>query len=189
MRVLERAAPLCWLLVLAGCAPAAEQPAGAAADPAAIVARFDCFAANSAWGYTLSGTVVDANGTIWRYGRRGEAWLPQIERAGSDTFVSAQDLRTKFAQARVVGSVAADVLRQKSALIAPAAAGAITRADTGVRDAGTSVCHAYVEDAAHARFRDVELGSDGGVADERVANAAAEAAQLLDWLRSIGVAR
>jgi len=73
-------------------------------------------------------------------------------------------------------------------LAAQAASGAITTVDTGTRDAGSSSCHAYLADAAGTRYRDVELGSDGGVADTRVVNAAPEAQQLLDWLRAIGVA-
>jgi hypothetical protein len=186
--VRERLRLACCVLALSGCAPAAEQSA-TPAYAAAIVPRFDCFAANSAWGHTLSGKVVDASGTIWSYGHRGQAWLPSVEREGGAAYLPAAELRAKYAQAHAGGSVAADVLQQKIALVAAAAAGAVTRSDTGVRDAGSSTCHAYVEDTAHARYRDVELGSDGGVADERVANAAPEAAQLLEWLRSIGVAR
>lgn len=179
----------CCVLILCGYAPAAEPPAAIASDPGSIVPRFDCFAANSAWGHTLSGKVIDANGTIWSYGRRGQAWLPQVERDGGAAYLSAGELRAKYAQAHVAGNVAADVLQENTAAIAAAAAGTITRSDTGVRDAGSSTCHAYVEDSARARFRDVELGSDGGVADQRVTNAAPEAAQLLAWLHSVDVAR
>lgn len=160
-----------------------------AADPAAIVPVFDCYRTNSAWGFTLSGKVVDADGTIWSYSRRGQPWLPQQAGAGEANYLGAADLHAKYAGAKSSGKVDVTVLQQQTALIAKAAEGKVTRADTGVRDAGTSTCHAYLADAAKARYRDVELGSDGGVADSHFSNAAAEAMQLIDWLRSIGVAK
>jgi hypothetical protein len=74
-------------------------------------------------------------------------------------------------------------------LIDAAGAGKLAVADSGARDAGSSSCHAYVHDAARKRYRDIELGSDGGVSDMRTTNDAPAAQQLLKWLRSVGVAQ
>ncbi|HZX90266.1 MAG TPA: hypothetical protein VFE67_06460, partial [Rudaea sp.] len=83
----------------------------------------------------------------------------------------------------------AAALAENKALIDAAGSGKLTIADGGARDAGSSGCHAYVHDAAHKRYRDIELGSDGGVSDMRTTNDAPEAQQLLKWLRSVGVAK
>ena len=137
----------------------------------------------------LQGAAVDRYGTIWRYRMRGrDLSPPAIEQAGA-TFRAAAALRGKFAHAERAGSVAIPALQQHVALIAAAASGKLTTRDTGVRDAGSSTCHAYVADVAHARYRDVELGSDGAVADTQRVNDAPAAATLLAWLRSIGVAQ
>jgi len=98
-------------------------------------------------------------------------------------------LRAKFETAEPASHADASVLATQVALVDKAAQGTITRADTGARDAGTSTCHAYVRDEAHDRYRDIELGSDGAVSDSRVTNSAAEAQQLIEWLRSVGVAK
>jgi hypothetical protein len=163
-------------------------PVQATSADEAIVPVFDCYQTNSAWGFTLSGKVVDAKGSIWSYGRRGKAWLP-TRTAHEPTLLKAADLHEKYDDAKRVGNIDATLLQQKSALLAAAAAGKISVADTGARDAGSSSCHAYIRDEARDAYRDVELGSDGGVSDMRVTNSAVEAPQLLDWLRSIGVAR
>lgn len=165
--------------------PTSAEPASQAAplDPV-----FDCFHANSAWGFSLAGKVIDSSGKIWSYGRRGQAWLPTVLKDRDAVYLTAADLQAKFAQSKQVGSVDAKALAENSALIAKAAQGTLARTDTGTRDAGSSTCHAYIRDEAHQRYRDVELGSDGGVSDTRDTNSAAEAQALLTWLKSVGVA-
>jgi hypothetical protein len=170
-------------------APSTERPAPKAAAPAApIDALFDCYAANSAWGLTYSGKVVDRAGQIRSYRARGKA-LPVATDVAGQRYVGATELSAKFADSVASGSVDGNTLAEHVAQIDKAAAGTLSGSDTGVRDAGTSTCHAYLPDSGGQRYRDVELGSDGGVADHRVVNDAAEAKALLDWLRSIGVAR
>ena len=165
-------------------APASTAPTAATLDPV-----FDCYQANSAWGYSLSGKVIDRDGKIWSYGKRGKAWLPALVKEGDAVYLTAADLQGKFADAKVAGNVDAKALADNSALITKAAEGKLTQTDTGTRDAGSSTCHAYVHDEARQRYRDIELGSDGGVCDMRIANDAVEAQTLLTWLKSAGVAK
>jgi hypothetical protein len=174
---------------------AAAKEAGSPAKPAAAESVlpaepvFDCYHVNSAWGYVLAGKFVDAQGNIWSYGKRGQAWLPALVKEQDQVYLKETELREKYTEVKPAGSVDAKVLADKSVAIAAAAAGAVTRADTGTRDAGSSSCHAYIHDAPHARYRDVELGSDRGISDVRITNSAPEAQELLVWLASLGVAK
>lgn len=162
--------------------PAAAPVPSAPADPV-----FDCYAANSAWGLMYAGKMIDRNGDIWAYSERGKS-LPAASQVQGITYFTQAALQAKYAQAKKSGSVDAKALAEKTALIEKASAGKITRTDAGVRDAGSSACHAYVFDAAGQRYRDVELGSDGHVSDMRTTNDAGEAQDLLTWLKSVGVA-
>jgi len=180
------------LALVAGFAETASAQATDAAPPVAtqaLVPVFDCFATNSAWGFTLSGKVVDAGGNVFSYGRRGKAWLVVPVAEGSAMYYPEADLQDKFSDARRTGQIDAAALAANTALIDAAGAGKLAVADGGARDAGSSSCHAYVHDAARKRYRDVDLGSDGGVSDVRMTNDAPEAQQLLTWLRSVGVAK
>jgi hypothetical protein len=178
------------LLTVTATVAAAEPPAAtpdSAASVAPIDPLFDCYRANSAWGLSYSGKVIDHSGQIWSYSRRGKA-LPVPARENDIAYHKSADLLAKYAGRAQNFHVDAKALAENAALIEKAAAGKITRTDTGVRDAGTSTCHAYLFDAAGKRYRDIELGSDGGVGDQRISNDAAEAQSLIEWLRSIGVA-
>lgn len=155
---------------------------------AAIDPLFDCYSANSAWGLNIVGKVVDRGGRVWTYRQRGKA-LPEATVEGGRSSFDALALRTKYVGATGDVQIDAAIVAQKIALIEKADKGVVTASDTGVRDAGTSTCHAYVAEAGGSRYHDVELGSDGGAADRRFVNDASEAKDLLDWLRSIGVAR
>jgi hypothetical protein len=180
------------LFAISGHAAEPSAPA-AASNPAPAVATldpvFDCYHANSAWGFTLGGKVIDSKGKIWSYGKRGQAWLPTRVEEDDASYLTAKDLQAKFLEAKEAGNVEAKALTDNAALIAKAAQGKLTQADTGTRDAGTSACHAYIHDEARQRYRDVDLGSDGGINDVRTTNSMAEAQTLLAWLKSIGVAK
>ncbi|MGA9335633.1 MAG: hypothetical protein WBV39_15240 [Rudaea sp.] len=183
-------------LVAAAISAAAAPPTQGAtpATASTVAARsldpvFDCYRMNSAWGFMLAGAMIDSGGTIYRYHIQGKPWAPTPKRIDGIDWFKAADLRTKFASAKADGSVGANALKENIALIAKAATGKVQDSDTGVRDAGTSTCHAYIHDAAGQRYRDVELGSDGGVADSRTGNDAPAAQTLLGWLRSVNVAR
>ena len=186
-------ATACAFRVASARSAAADEPPAPAQKPAetaasTLVPLFDCYRTNSAWGYTLSGRLIDVDGRLWTYGRRGKAWLPQAMEDAGVRFYPAADLLEKYTDAQQSGSVDAATLAEKSKLIADAAAGQMVPEDSGVRDAGYSGCHAYVRNAAHRGYRDVDLGSDGGVNDTRVKNDSEAAQQLLAWLRSIKVA-
>ena len=168
-----------------GAASEVEEPATAAV----LVPLFDCFSTNSAWGLTLSGRLIDAAGNVFSYGRRGKAWLVMPDTEQGANYYSEAVLQDKFSDARRTGQVDAAALAANAALIDAAGAGKLDVVDGGTRDAGSSGCHAYVHDTVRRRYRDIDLGSDGGVSDVRTTNAAAEAQQLLKWLRSVGVAR
>ncbi len=161
-----------------------DSPASAASiDPV-----FDCYRANSAWGLAYSGKVIDRDGRILSYAARDKA-LPEPRKSNDHTLYDAADLVAKYAGGTRGSRIEASALAEHVALIEKASTGKIVSTYTGVRDAGTSTCHAYVFDAAAKRYRDIELGSDDGVADRRVSNDAAEAQALLQWLRASGVAR
>ena len=170
-------------------APSSDGPAVKTAAPAEpIDPLFDCYAANSAWGLTYSGKVIDRGGQVWSYHARGRA-LPVAADESGKRYVNASELAAKFLEPAAASSVDSKALAEHAAQVEQAATGTLTSNDTGVRDAGTSTCHAYLSEAGAKRYRDVELGSDGGVADRRFVNDAAEAKTLLEWLRAIGVAR
>ena len=184
--------PIITLVVSATFAAAASAQASeteSAATAPAPVPLLDCFAMNSACGFTLSGKFIDTDGNVFSYGRRGKAWLaiPVVEQDAK--YYAEADLLEKFDDARRTSQIDGAALATNSALIGAAGAGKLTIADGGARDAGSSGCHAYVHDAARKRYRDIDLGSDGGVSDVRTTNDAPEAQQLLKWLRSVGVAR
>jgi len=185
-------APIIALALSAALAAGTPAQAGDAETPVAaqtLVPLFDCFAMNSAWGFTLSGKLIDAGGNVFSYGRRGKAWLAMPVMEGSAKYYSEADLQDKSSDARRTGQIDAATLAANTALIDAAGAGKLAVADGGARDAGSSGCHAYVHDAARKRYRDIELGSDGGVSDTRITNDAPAAQQLLKWLSSVGVAQ
>ena len=171
----------------AGPAAAANADAHASAT-APVDPLFDCYRSNSAWGLTYSGNVVDRNGQVWSYSQRGKA-LPLPTRQGERNSYGATDFSKKYEGSATSRKIDAADLAAHTALIEKAAEGKVTSTPTGVRDAGLSSCHAYMRDSATGRYRDVELGSDSGVSDVRVVNDAPEAKTLLDWLRTVGVAR
>ena len=167
----------------------ADSPATSATSAAApIDPVFDCYSANSAWGLSYAGKTIARDGRVWRYRERGKA-LPERSGEPGHGSYDAAALRAKFAAATAAEQIDAATLAEKVALIERAAAGNITSSDTGVRDAGTSSCHAYLAAEQGKRYRDIELGSDAGVGDRRIVNDAPEAQGLLDWLRSVGVAK
>ncbi|HSE12539.1 MAG TPA: hypothetical protein VLB69_07885 [Rudaea sp.] len=179
------------MLIAAAASPvsADAEDTGERAQAQRIVPVFDCYRTNSAWGFTLSGKVIDADGNIYSYGRRGKGWLATPVKEQDATYYSEADLLDKFAGARRSGSVDAAALVENTQLIEAARSGKLSIVDGGARDAGYSGCHAYVRDASHARYRDVDLGSDGGVTDMHTTSDAPAATQLLHWLQSVGVAQ
>ena len=159
---------------------AAEAPV--AADPV-----FECYRVHSAWGFGMDGAMIDSSGAIFRYSTEKDPRPDFRDPAGENYWPSAS-LRSRLFGLQRAGSVDTGKLPEYVALIAKAAEGSIARNDTGVRDAGSSTCHAYVFEAAHQRFRDVMLGSDDAVADFRLTSSAPEAKQLIEWLKTNGVA-
>ena len=171
--------------------PALAQTSASAqlAPTSAITPVFDCFHINFAWGFSLAGKLVDSDGSIYSYRKTKPAWLPQEVVENGVRYLGDADLQAKYAEREKGGSIDPKTLAEKIALIEAAAKGKVVNEDGGARDAGSSSCHAYVRDAAKARYRDVDLGSDGGVNDVRTRNDAAQAQDLLAWLKSVGVAK
>jgi hypothetical protein len=173
-------------------ATTADEVATAASDSSISAATidpvFDCYRANSAWGLSYSGKVIGRNGWVWSYSTRGKT-LPEPQRDHDRNNYQAADLVAKYADGTRGTRIDESALAEHVAQIEKADAGMITSTDTGVRDAGTSTCHAYMFDPVAQRYRDVDLGSDGGVGDRRIVNDSPQARSLLDWLHSVGVAR
>ena len=150
---------------------------------------FECYRVNYAWGFSMSGAAIGRDGTTLHYSVHDRDLRPTPRKGGGAVYYEASNLRARFIGATPTGTVvAADSLRDNVALIDDAAKGNVSASPTGVRDAGTSTCHAYVLESGTHRYRDVELGSDGAVTDMRFDNDAKAAATLLDWLRTVGVA-
>jgi len=174
-------------------APSTAAPSSAAPSPAAATSQstpvFDCFHINFAWGFTLSGKFIDADGTIYSYRRKQPAWLPKAIEEDGRRYLSQADLDAKYVERTKIGSLVTSELDTHRGTIEAAGAGKLVQAGPGANDAGTSSCHAYIHDAAKGRFRDVNLGSDGGISDSPQRNDAKEAEALMTWLKSIGVAR
>ncbi|HET7777771.1 MAG TPA: hypothetical protein VFL07_04405, partial [Rudaea sp.] len=103
-------------LAAAGSARAGETETAAGAQ--ALVPVFDCFAMNSAWGFTLSGKLIDSDGNVFSYGRRGKAWLVTPATEGGAKYYSEADLQDKFSDARRTGQqIDAAALAGNKALI------------------------------------------------------------------------
>jgi hypothetical protein len=150
---------------------------------------FDCFHINFAWGFTLSGRFINADGTIYSYHKTKPAWLPRTNEQDGARYLTQSDLDAKYDERTKIGSIVASELDAQRGAIEAAASGKLVQAGPGAHDAGTSSCHAYIHDAPNARFRDVNLGTDGGVSDSPLRNDAPKAQVLLDWLKSVGVAK
>lgn len=149
---------------------------------------FECHRVNYAWGFAMAGKAIDADGNILSYSLRDKDLRPKPVYENGYTYFPAAQMNARFADAQNAGKVDTAKLAENIALIDKAALGKITTIDGGARDAGASSCHAYVFDAAKERYRDIELGSDGGVSDTKNVNGAPEAKTLIDWLKSVGVA-
>lgn len=169
--------------------PPPAQPASPAAPLTQALPLFDCFHINFAWGFTLSGKYIDADGTIYSYRKQKPAWLPKAIVEDGKRFLTQADLDAKYVERTKIGSLVASELDAHRGAIEAAAAGKLVQAGPGANDAGTSSCHAYIHDASRGRFRDVDLGSDGGISDSPQRNDAKEAQELMTWLKSVGVAR
>ncbi len=168
-------------------AAAVDTSATAPLDPV-----FDCFHVSTAWGFALSGTMIDRQGNIYRYRMHGKGWAPPSTQVDGATYyrdaTCARSLLTQKAMAASMPGPLAEMPPENAALIVKSADGEIQRADTGTRDAGSSTCHAYMYEPTQQRYRDVELGSDGGASDMRDSNSSADAQTLLEWLKSVDVA-
>ncbi|HZP65891.1 MAG TPA: hypothetical protein VFB32_06240 [Rudaea sp.] len=152
-----------------------------------FVPVFDCYTENPTWGAPLSGKFVDHGGAILAY-RSDKDIRPRETREDGAVWLDGAELAAKFANATEVGRVDVSLVTAKALLVEAAAKGKLEHQAGRAIDAGLRSCHAYVADAAHARYRDVDLGTDGGASDRRVVNTAPEAAELIGWLRDIGVA-
>jgi hypothetical protein len=146
---------------------------------------FDCYAVNYAWGFSLSGYYVDDAGTVYRYQRDGARWLPTTAPEHGRPAYSAADLQAKYRDARAVAHVDATTLQQKTAQIERAAAGAVTRSAKGA-DQGRQACVAYLVSTQTGNYLEIVLNAEGDVPER---NAAREAQELLQWLRSLDTAK
>ncbi len=176
------------LLPIVACA--AQAPVATPAPMSAISAPvFDCFHINSAWGFSMSGRFIDSDGTIYSYQRKAPPWMPRDIVEGDRHYLRDEDLQSKYEGREKVGSVTVSELDHHRASIEAAGKGKLVHAGPAANDAGSSSCHAYVRDAGKSRYRDVNLGTDGGVSDMPLRNDSTQAQDLLAWLKTVGVSK
>lgn len=176
------------LLPIVACA--AQAPTATPTSTAAISTPvFDCFHINSAWGFSMSGRFIDSDGTIYSYQRKAPAWMPHEIVESDSRFLRDEDLQSKYAGREKVGNVSAHELELHRASIEAAGKGKLVQAGPTANDAGSSSCHAYVRDAGKNRYRDVNLGTDGGISDMPMRNDSTQAQELIAWLKTVGVSK
>jgi hypothetical protein len=159
-------------------------PPAAAAEPV-----FDCYREVWAWSYSLTGTFVDRAGGVSTYDKHTVPWRPTPVTEQGQLFFTEADLGTKLSGSSAAGTrIDAAALEPQLALIGAAAAGPIASEDGHARDVGSSVCYAYVHDAAGRRYRAIGLGSYGPT-ETRIRNASDAAQRLMSWLTTTGIAR
>jgi hypothetical protein len=156
-----------------------------AATPHTGRVLFDCYSVNYAWGFTLSGYYVDDAGTVHAYQSTGPRWLPTTPAENERSAYSEAELRAKYRAAGAIARVDATTLKEKIALIERAANGAITRKAAGA-DQGRQACVAYVVSPRSGNYLEIVLNAEGDVQER---NAAREAQELLQWLRSLDPAK
>ncbi|MEP6941061.1 MAG: hypothetical protein ABI846_14940 [Rudaea sp.] len=192
--MMNRLACIPFAALLVSTAVAAQPPTGErvpvayppAAKPAPV---FDCFHINFAWGFRLGGRFIDADGTIYRYEKQKPAWLPQAIDENGARYLTQADLDAKYVERVKIGSIVASEIELHRASIEAAAQGKLVQSGPAANDAGSSSCHAYVRDTGNDRYRDVNLGTDGGVSDAPLRNDSAQAQELIAWLKSVGVSK
>jgi hypothetical protein len=145
---------------------------------------FECSSINFAWGHRHRGYYVRRDGTLLRYDRSGDPWVPESA-IGEDGRVAEADLRAKFSTAETYRQIPAARVAAKARLLPRAAEGRPTKKHTAY-DAGTSGCVGYLFDAATRQYETIQLGSEG---DFRIENPKSEAKGLREWLRELAPPR
>ncbi len=148
------------------------------ADEAVGKIIFDCYYANAAWGYQLSGVYIDSTGQIFKYNRNGNPWLPDSVKSGANVYPQS-DLMEKYLNTELVGKIGQKMLDEKIQLIKSAATGTISNKATAF-DAGERSCVAYIYNRNAKSYRAITLGSKG---DVTTINSAPAAQELYAWLQ------
>lgn len=139
---------------------------------------FESYSVDLTWGYKLTGIYIEADGSVWEYESAGTPWYPEKLKSGE---LTATDMLTKHRNARQVGWVDREQLRDMAGLIGAAARGSVA-ADPGWGELGGSLDVAYKFDRGSSIYREVVLSGNGS----RVAtNSSPEAQVLLDYLRDV----
>jgi hypothetical protein len=133
---------------------------------------------NYAWVPTFKGFVVEADGKIHSYDRKGATWTEQ------DSYTPGQ-LDEKFAPNRALVTTrptneVADVANKVAALPNDN----LSAPKMVCADAGTLTYRAYKYDAAAARYTPVLLRMEGDRAQQ---NTSAAAQDLISYVRSLGL--
>lgn len=165
------------LLVCAACSMKSEsERALMRQEPGKVL--FESYTVEQTWGYKLSGMYIESDGTVWAYEYTGTPWYP--EKLKSDE-LSERDMLIKHKNARQIGTVDPNALKDMAAMIKPAARGKVTRVSgPGTGDGTLEV--AYLLDRKASTYHEIILAGQG---DRVAANNAAEAQLLLDYLHNV----
>ena len=97
-----------------------------AQDPAPIGAPvFDCYHVNRAWGFLLTGTVIDDRGRMFNYRSANRAVIPAAAADSTPAFIADADLARRFENRTPVRLVEKRALEANIVLIADAATGSV----------------------------------------------------------------
>jgi hypothetical protein len=137
---------------------------------------FDCYGINFAWGFYLEGFYIDRDGKVFTYDHSDEVW-----HGPPDGKPSEKDLKEKHRNAEFVLQIAPKILAGKSALIAKAKGGKVTR-ESAARDKGQDVIEGFLWDPEAGCYDPVLLRSTG---DWNEINTSQAARDLVGWLETV----
>jgi hypothetical protein len=138
---------------------------------------FEYCHSNAAWGHTLNGFFIDAEGSVWKYDHGGDSWTP----SRADGLFYEFDLTEKYRDAKQVGTVDKAVLSAMISLIDAASQAELKRRNAG-NDMGSLSYMAYLYDPVADSYKEVILSSKG---DWIIENTSGAAKTLTQWLESV----
>jgi hypothetical protein len=138
---------------------------------------------NYAWGASVTGAYVTAQGQVFTYNyfgtTPGDGAMPYTELVAGMT---EEQVTGKFgSNPQLVATVEPNLLLSKFALVGAARAGTLL-SQGGCADYGMDRYVGYLYDAATTKYYPVPLGTDG---DWSALNTAPEGDLLIEWLRSL----
>ena len=132
---------------------------------------------NYAWGQVFFGYVIDGDGEVFKYDRKGAPWRP-----ASKSSYTAAELADKFSLNRQLVTDRNDGEAREAASRIHSLASVLSQPKSQCADAGVLTYRAYKYDPVVARYTPVLLRAEG---DHAQVNTSAEAQQLIAYIRSL----